>query len=48
MTLQPGETDNIEPENISGFRALPAYKQGQAASKKQASIDTKKSSHLSK
>jgi hypothetical protein len=34
MTLQPGETDNIEPENISGFRTLPAYKQGQAAQQK--------------
>ena len=29
MTLNPGETDNIEPENFAGFRQLPAYKQGQ-------------------
>jgi hypothetical protein len=34
MTLNPGETDNIEPENIAGFRQLPAYKQGQAAQQK--------------
>ena len=31
MTLNPGETDNIEPENFAGFRQLPAYKQGQQA-----------------
>ena len=34
MTLNPGETDNIEPENFAGFRQLPAYKQGQAAQQK--------------
>jgi hypothetical protein len=34
MTLQPGETDNLEPENIAAFRQLPAYKQGQAAQQK--------------
>jgi adenylate kinase family enzyme len=34
MTLNPGETDNLEPENLAGFRALPAYKQGQAAQQK--------------
>jgi hypothetical protein len=34
MTLKPGETDNLEPENIAGFRQLPAYKQGQAAQQK--------------
>jgi hypothetical protein len=34
MTLNPGETDNLEPENIAGFRQLPAYKQGQAAQQK--------------
>lgn len=34
MTLKPGETDDLEPENIAGFRALPAYKQGQAAQQK--------------
>jgi hypothetical protein len=34
MTLNPGETDNLEPENIAGFRTLPAYKQGQAAQQK--------------
>ena len=31
MTLKPGETDNIEPENSEGFKKLPAYKQGQQA-----------------
>ena len=31
MTLKPGETDNLEPEDIPGFRKLPAYKQGQQA-----------------
>jgi len=34
MTLNPGESDNLEPENIAGFRQLPAYKQGQAAQQK--------------
>ena len=34
MTLNPGETDNIEPENFAGFRQLPAHKQGQAAQQK--------------
>ena len=34
MTLNPGETDNLEPENLAGFRQLPAYKQGQAAQQK--------------
>jgi hypothetical protein len=34
MTLKPGETDDLEPENIAGFRQLPAYKQGQAAQQK--------------
>jgi hypothetical protein len=34
MTLKPGETDNLEPENIAGFRQLPTYKQGQAAQQK--------------
>jgi hypothetical protein len=31
MTLKPGETDNIEPEDSEGFKKLPAYKQGQQA-----------------
>jgi len=31
MTLKPGETDNIEPEDSAGFKKLPAYKQGQQA-----------------
>ena len=29
MTLKPGETDNLEPEDSEGFKKLPAYKQGQ-------------------
>jgi hypothetical protein len=45
MTLQPGETDNIEPENISGFRTLPAYKQGQAAQQKAGKQLIQKSPH---
>ncbi len=45
MTLQSGETDNIEPENISGFRALPAYKQGQAAQQKAGKQLIQKSPH---
>jgi hypothetical protein len=31
MTLKPGETDNLEPEDSEGFKKLPAYKQGQQA-----------------
>jgi hypothetical protein len=31
MTLKPGETDNIEPEDSESFKKLPAYKQGQQA-----------------
>jgi hypothetical protein len=31
MTLKPGETDNLEPEDFEGFKKLPAYKQGQQA-----------------
>lgn len=34
MTLQAGETDNIEPENFAAFRQLPAYKLGQQAQQK--------------
>ena len=25
MTLKPGETDNLEPEDFEGFRKLPEY-----------------------
>jgi hypothetical protein len=28
MTLKPGETDNLEPEDFAGFKKLPAYQQG--------------------
>ena len=31
MTLKPGETDNLEPEDFVGFKKLPAYQQGQQA-----------------
>ena len=31
MTLKPGETDDLEPEDLTGFRKLPAYQQGQQA-----------------
>jgi hypothetical protein len=34
MTLKPGETDNLEPEDFAGFKKLPAYQQGQAAQQK--------------
>ena len=34
MTLKPGETDNLEPEDFVGFKKLPAYQQGQAAQQK--------------
>jgi len=34
MTLKPGETDNLEPEDSTGFKKLPAYQQGQAAQQK--------------
>ena len=33
MTLKPGETDNLEPEDSEGFKKLPAYQQGQQAQK---------------
>jgi hypothetical protein len=33
MTLKPGETDNLEPEDFVGFKKLPAYQQGQQAQK---------------
>jgi hypothetical protein len=45
MTLQPGETDNLEPENIAAFRQLPAYKQGQAAQQKAGKQLIQKSPH---
>jgi hypothetical protein len=34
MTLKPGETDNIEPEDSEGFKKLPAYQQGIQAQQK--------------
>jgi hypothetical protein len=34
MTLNTGETDNLEPEDFAGFKKLPAYQQGQAAQQK--------------
>jgi hypothetical protein len=34
MTLKPGETDNLEPEDFAGFKKLPAYQQGQTAQQK--------------
>jgi len=34
MTLKPGETDNLEPEDFEGFRRLPEYLEGQKAQQK--------------
>ena len=34
MTLKPGETDNLEPEDFEGFRKLPEYLEGQKAQQK--------------
>jgi hypothetical protein len=43
MTLKPGETDNLEPEDIPGFRKLPAYKQGQQAQQQAGQTPIQKS-----
>ena len=34
MTLKPGETDDLEPEDFEGFRKLPEYLEGQKAQQK--------------
>ena len=43
MTLKPGETDNLAPEDIPGFRKLPAYKQGQQAQQQAGQTPIQKS-----
>ena len=34
MTLKPGETDDLEPEDFEGFKQLPEYLEGQKAQQK--------------
>lgn len=34
MTLKPGETDDLEPEDFEGFRRLPEYLEGRKAQQK--------------
>jgi hypothetical protein len=42
MTLKPGETDDLEPEDFEGFKQLPEYLEGQKAQQKAGRKGAKK------